>query len=160
MTYDKTTIEKMVKRMGESEFSSIPELSKDTGIPSQTLYRWKQKYLTNKESIMTKKILSSERNSVEKFNLLLESAKLEGEGLGRWLRSEGLHSESLNIWKQELQLSLSNRKKEISDELSVSKKRVKELEKELTQKEKALAEMATLMVLKKKVEILLSDAEH
>lgn len=109
---------------------------------------------------MTKKILSSERNSVEKFNLLLESAKLEGEGLGRWLRSEGLHSESLNIWKQELQLSLSNRKKEISDELSVSKKRVKELEKELTQKEKALAEMATLMVLKKKVEILLSDAEH
>jgi transposase len=158
MTYSKTTIEKMVKRMAEPEFSSIPELSKETGIHSQTLYRWRQNHLTNKESIVTKKHPSSGRNSVEKFNLLLESSKLEGEELGCWLRAEGLHSESLNIWKEELRLSLNNRRKEISDELSSSQKRVKELERELTQKEKALAEMTTLIVLKKKVEILLSDA--
>ena len=42
MTYSKTTIEKMVKRMSETGFTGIPELSKEKGIPSQTLYRWRQ----------------------------------------------------------------------------------------------------------------------
>lgn len=151
MIYNKTTIEKIVKQMREPNFSGISQLSEETGITKQTLYTWKRKYITNKESIsMSKQTVSNERTMVEKLHLLLESSKLEGEELGKWLRLQGLHSESLTIWKQELQLSLSNNRKKDSVELLDSKRRIKDLERDLLLKEKALAEMTTLMVLKKK----------
>lgn len=151
MKYNQMTVEKMVKRMSEPDFSGISKLSEETGITKQTLYIWKRKYVTNKESLVMKKQSSTtERNAVEKLNLLLESSKLEGEELGKWIRMQGLHSESLRIWKQELQLSLSNKEKTINNELLENKRRIKELEDDLIRKEKALAEMTTLIVLKKK----------
>jgi transposase len=158
MKYNQMTIEKMVKRMSEPDFSGISKLSEETGITKQTLYVWKRKYVTNKESLVMKKQSSTtERNAVEKLNLLLESSKLEGEELGKWIRIQGLHSESLTIWKQELQLSLSNKEKTINNKLLENKRRIKELEDDLIRKEKALAEMTTLIVLKKKVEMLKLD---
>jgi hypothetical protein len=47
----------------------------------------------------------------------------------------------------------------ISKDLKDAKKRIKELEKELNRKDKALAEMAALVALKKKLHHILEDSE-
>ena len=46
------------------------------------------------------------------------------------------------------------------NELKAAKKRIKDLEKELNRKDKALAEMAAIMALKKKLDIVFGDHEE
>ncbi len=156
MVYNQETVEKMVKRMESPDFAGVLQLSRECGISTTTLYRWQRKYITKKESIDMPKKRALEWNSVEKLDALLESSKLSEEELGKWIRVNGLHSESLRIWKQELSKILMNRKQETSKELLNSNAMIQELQKELFRKDKALAEMAALIVLKKKVEILMS----
>jgi len=43
-----------------------------------------------------------QRSPGEKLQLLLESQKLSGEAKGEWLRQQGLHSEHVTLWEQEL----------------------------------------------------------
>lgn len=42
------------------------------------------------------------RNAKEKLNLLLESQKVTAENEGEWLRQNGLHTEHLTLFKQDL----------------------------------------------------------
>ncbi len=42
------------------------------------------------------------KTDLEKFSLVLESKSVAEEKLGEWLRHNGLHSEHLQLWEQEL----------------------------------------------------------
>ena len=95
----------------------------------------------------------------EKYRLVLEAAGLPEDQKGAWLREKGLHSEHLPLWQQELQQIVSDKDRNKREELASAKKRIKELEKELNRKDKALAELAALIALKKKLESILEDPE-
>ena len=60
-------------------------------------------------------------------------------------------SEHLQLWQQELRDTVTDKNNENKTELKEAKKKIRTLEKEIDRKDKTLAELAALIVLKKKV---------
>ena len=138
---------------------TVNEISQETGIAPQTIYNWMQKL---KDSIHMKEQERTPEDWTlpEKNAALLEAATLSPEEEGEWLRKNGLHSGHLSLWKTEIQEALTGISRGISvKEKQQFKKQIKDLEKEIRRKDKALAEMSALIVLKKKLETLLSDED-
>jgi len=134
---------------------SVLTLSREIGVSEQSLYNWKAKYQNGGSATLQR----SPRQWTEenKYEALLEAAKLTGDDLGKWLREKGLRSEHIEMWRQEMKKNLNQQKKDA--EIRELKKKNKELERELRRKDKALAEMSALVVLKKKVDALWGDEE-
>ena len=82
----------------------------------------------------------------QKIEILAKASTLTGAKLMDWLRREGVFQAEYEQWR----LALSD---EGRASLTTTK-RIRALERELARKEKALAEAATLLVLKKKVQAL------
>ncbi len=98
----------------------------------------------------------------EKLKLVLEAASLSDQDLGGLLRQKGIHETHLQQWRLQILNALGNKncapvkpKRNAKDI-----KRIRTLEKELKRKEKALAETATLLALKKKVQEIWGDEEE
>ena len=89
------------------------------------------------------------RNAKEKLNLLLESQKVTAENEGEWLRQNGLHTEHLTLFKQDLSEIVANKTDEKDKKIKELEKKLKKAEKEILRKNDALAKMAALMMLKK-----------
>ncbi len=155
MLYAENFKKAMVQKLLLPGGPSVLSLSRETGVSEQSLYNWKAKY-QNGGSGQTQRSPRHWTNE-DKYEALLEAAKLTGEDLGKWLREKGLRSEHIEIWEQEMKKNLNQRKKD--EEIRELKKKNKELERELRRKEKALAEMSALVVLKKKVDTLWGDEE-
>ncbi len=159
MRYSRAIKESVLKKVLPPESRSIREVSTEYGISEQTIRNWIEKVdngILNLDGELSPKQLGS----AEKFHLVLEAASIPEEELGAWIREKGLHSEHLQLWQQELRDTVTDRNKENKTELKEAKKKIKSLEKELNRKDKALAEMAALVVLKKKVHQIWEDAEE
>ena len=158
MRYSRAIKESVLKKVLPPENRSTREVSKEYGIHEQTICNWIEKVdrgILNLDGELSPKQLGS----AEKFHLVLEAAGVPEKELGAWIREKGLHSEHLQLWKQELRDTVTDKNKENKTELKEAKKKIKGLEKELNRKDKALAEMAALVVLKKKVHQIWEDAE-
>jgi len=155
MLYAENFKKAMVQKLLLPGGPSVLSLSREIGVSEQSLYNWKAKY-QNGGSCQSQRSPRQWTNE-DKYEALLEVAKLTGEDLGKWLRENGLRSEHIEIWQQEMKKNLNQQKKDV--EIRALKKKNKELERELRRKEKALAEMSALVVLKKKVDILWGDEE-
>lgn len=131
----------------------VHEVSKDLGINARTIYKWMKMVKDG-----TLKVGPTEENPVafktdlEKFTLVLESKSIGEEVLGEWLRKNGLHSDHLRLWEQELAEKMTEREQKYREENQSLKKELQVTKRELHKKEKALAEMAALYTLKKKAE--------
>ena len=133
---------------------SIYAVSKETGVADQTIRNWLQKVKDGSLDSSSGELSTLHRNSSEKLNLLLKSRSLKDEELGKWLRENGIHSETLKLWEQEVREMMTDKEKQYKEELKESRHKIKELEKELQRKEKALAEVAALLTLKKKADAI------
>lgn len=141
----------------------VHEVSKESGITIQTIYKWMKQ---TKSGTLSQEMLDDTiprfKTDIEKFSLILESKAVPGDQMGEWLRKNGLHSEHLTLWEQELAATMSDTKNNADDLKAKNKqleKEAKALKKELEVKTKALAEMAALYTLKKKAEELWGDKE-
>ena len=85
---------------------------------------------------------------------MLESKGIAQDDLGAWLRKQGLHSEHLRLWEQELAEKMTAREQKYREENQELKKELNETKRELHKKEKALAELAALYTLKKKADAI------
>ena len=94
----------------------------------------------------------------EKLAAVLEATSLSDEDLGAFLRSKGLHEVQLQQWRDQMLAGLEPMTAPRGKKAPEGK-RVRELEKELRRKDKALAETATLLVLKKKAQTLWGDED-
>ena len=79
--------------------------------------------------------------------------------MGQWLRENGLHSEHITLFDQEIRDLVDYKGHSEKEEIKKLKKENKRLSEELDKKEKALAEMAALYTLKKKAEALWGERE-
>ena len=66
--------------------------------------------------------------------------------------TNGLHSEHLTLWEQELGNLMTDKQEDLKSEVRELKKQVKNLEKEANRKDRAMAEVVALLVLKKKLD--------
>lgn len=94
---------------------------------------------------------SSMRNSREKLDLLIEYQTVSEENQGEWLRQHGLHSEHLPLFRQELNELMAEKVDEKDKRIKELEKQLKETQKELNRKTDALAELAAIYTLKKKL---------
>lgn len=154
MMYSKGFRNSILKKVLPPSNKSIYEVSKEMGIADQTIRNWLQKAKDGTLESTSGEISTLQRNSLEKLNLLLKSRSLKEEELGKWLRENGIHSETLKLWEQEVKEMMTDKEKRYKEELKESKQKIKELEKELLRKEKALAEVAALLTLKKKADAI------
>lgn len=158
MRYSRAIKESVMKKVLPPEKRSIREVSKEYGISEQTIRNWIEQVgngILNLDAEFGPKYLSS----AEKFHLVLEAAGVPEEEMGAWIREKGLHSEHLQLWQQELRDTVTDKSNDNKQELRDAKKQIKRLEKELNRKDKALAEMAALIALKKKLHRILEDNE-
>ena len=158
MRYSRAIKESVLKKVLPPENRSVREVSNEYGISEQAIRNWIEKVdngILNLDGELSPKQLGS----AEKLHLVLEAAGVPQEELGAWIREKGLHSEHLQLWQQELRDTVTDKNKENKQELKEAKKKIKNLEKELNRKDKALAEMAALVVLKKKVQQIWGEAE-
>ena len=104
---------------------------------------------------------SSERTMAEKLNLLLEYQKIPEDQNGEWLRQNGLHTEHLRLFQQEITTTMANRTDEKDKKIRELEKRVKQQQKEMQKKDAALAEVVSILTLKKKLDAMrgISDGE-
>jgi len=157
MLYAENFKKAMVQKLLLPGGPSVLTLSREMGVSEQSLYNWKVKYQNGGTGEPEHHRSPRQWRDEDKYEALLEAARLTGEDLGKWLREKGLRSEHIEIWRQEMKKNLNHQKK--NTELNEAKRRIKELERELLRKDKALAEMSALVVLKKKVGILWGDEE-
>jgi transposase-like protein len=86
-----------------------------------------------------------QRSGAAKLGVVIRAEGLEGDALGAFLRREGIHFAELERWRKQAAEALSDTPRHAPST------EIRNLRAELTRKEKALAEVATLVVLKKKV---------
>ena len=162
-SYSKERKASMLVRMLPPQNASVVVLSEQTGIPEQTLYNWRKKARIE-GNIMHQNIKKvKDWTSAQKFEVVLETGKLNEIELNEYCRKTGLYPEQIAQWKKvcidanatNLELNKFDKKRARED-----KKKINNLQRELTRKEKALAEAAALLVLKKKAQNLWGDLEE
>ena len=149
----------LVRRICAPGGPSAYELSKEIGVGSSSLYLWVQKAQESAISKPSKTPKKSRRpqdwSPAEKLNAVMESAGLNEEQLGRYLRENGLHEQHLASWREQCQQAMGP---PVSPKVERQlKKENTRLNKELTRKNAALAETAALLVLSKKFNALWED---
>ncbi len=149
----------ILKKMLPPESKMAAELSEEYGVSVSTILNWKSKMNNGTLQIDDGAQSNSRRQLTEKLSLLLESKTIPEDEFGSWLRDNGLHSEHLTVWEQEVRDSVTKGEKELREELRETKKQLKQHQKELNRKEKALAEMAAIIALQKKTKMLFQDRE-
>ena len=144
----------VLRKVLPPENRSVYQVAKEAGVSPITIHSWMSKLKEGKLELDPEGTDPVPRDwpSAQKFRLLMEGRQIAAEERGEWLRTNGLHSEHLTLWEAELAGLMTDKQNNFKDEVRNLKKQVKDLERELNRKEKALAEVAALLVLKKKLD--------
>ena len=160
-SYTKEFKDALVQKVLVSSSGSVKSISGEAGVPSSTLENWIKKYCQQKGGDMPRK-KTSKWKPADKFDAVVFSVSMNEAETSEYCRRTGLYPETLEQWRreciagcEEASLGVVTRKKETHEKEWEQK--AKRLEKELNRKEKALAEMAALLVLKKKAHTIWGD---
>lgn len=141
---------------------SVAEVSQEEGIASGTLYHWRDKARLKGNVVPGNKKTTDAWPAEARLATVIEVASLSPTELGRYCREKGLYVEQVAAWREACiagQRSAQEQRGSEREELRVGKQRIRELERELHHKEKALAEVAALLVLRKKLNALWGSDE-
>lgn len=140
---------------------SIPDLVKETGIPKDTLYTWRNKYRNIQKAPGTaRNQQTGSLSNEDKLTVVIETASLSEVELGEYCRRKGFYPEQITGWRNAfVQGSTATLSKDEREQLRDQAATIKQLEKELNRKDKALAETAALLVLQKKFQALWEEPE-
>ncbi|WP_168203434.1 transposase [Oceanispirochaeta crateris] len=125
----------ILKKMMPPESRSASDLAKEYGITVSMIYNWKARM--NNGTLQVDDGVQSNRGRklMEKFSLLLESRGISEDKQGTWLRENGLHSEHLTVWEQEVRDFMTKGEQQAREELKAIKKELKKNQKELDRKD-------------------------
>ena len=152
----------IIHRMMPPNNESVLDLSNETGIPEQTLYKWKRLSKAKGIPLPGKNKRSEQWSPQDKFSVVLETATLSEIELAKYCRKKGLYVEQVKVWKDACMQAnggVAKQATELQTQLKNKNKDLKKLEKELRRKDAALAETAALLVLRKKMNAIWGDNE-
>ena len=139
------------------ENKKVSELARETGITEQTLYTWRRQLNGQGITVPGNGKNSEQWSSEDKFAVVLETAAMSVAELAEYCRRKGLYTEQIAAWRKNCSGANANVVQAAKGQREQSKgdqKRIRMLEKELNRKEKALAEVAALLVLRKKAQAI------
>jgi len=162
MRYSPERKEDVLRKMMPPQNRPIPQLALEEIISEATLYNWR-KQAREKGLLLPDGNLNPEGwTARDKFAAVIESAAFNEAEISEYCRKKGIYPEQLVQWRKACE-NANDWDREISRTLKTEKKadrkRIHQLEQDLRRKEKALAETATLLVLRKKVEAIWGDTE-
>jgi transposase len=137
--------QKLIARLTGPNAVSAAQLSRETGIKQQNLSRWLSEARNLPFQASGNEIVST-WTVEQKARILAHAAALAGDDLTRYLESEGVRLAHFRRWRLALE--------EAGEEAVGMAKQIGNLERELARKEKALAEAATLLVLREPINSL------
>jgi transposase-like protein len=158
----------MVERLCGPHAPSANELAGETGVAQSTLSKWlkaagtvapKMARRDKQKTPPTSSKRPQDLTAEEKLALVLEGATVPADELGAFLRRKGVHEAQLAEWRAAATAALRPPSKRDRKTASIEARRVRDLERELARKEKALAEVAALLVLKKKAQAIWGDED-
>jgi transposase-like protein len=162
MKYLKERKKAIIKKMMPPNNKSILQLSREEGICSATLYKWRQEARQKGQLLPDSQANPMGWASSDKFAAVIETASFNEIELSDYCRKRGLYPEQIrewraaceqaNDWDQAQNKALKEARKEDSQ-------LIKKLEIDLRRKEKALAETAALLVLTKKAQAIWGETE-
>ena len=160
MSYPKIIKEAALEKMFHTDLS-LRYISDELGIPRATLHCWKKQYslvINDKEAIIT---TAESWTPEEKFAVVLESATLNEVELNTYCREKGVYPGQIKSWREACIRGNQPQDKQLRREGNYQhqKRKINALERELKHKEKALAEIAALLVLRKKYDTLWEESE-
>ena len=158
MGYSKEFRERILEQVLPPRNRPVEEVSEQFGVSAWSVHRWKRAAKESTVAVGARR--PSDRPLTEKLTLLLEGTAVAEQQRGEWLRAQGLHTEHLSLYEQEIRQSMTNKEKRQREELERLRKEKKALERELRRKDSALAEMAALVALKKKLELIFGEDEE
>ena len=141
--------------------ADIPALAIESGIPKDTLYSWRIKHRRRDQQVKAQKTDDNSKiSSLEKFDIVIETAHMNQAEISAYCRSKGLYPEQIDAWRAQCRQANANLSPQADrKKFNEQTKEIQQLKSELNRKEKALAEAATLLILKKKVHQIWGDAE-
>jgi len=134
----------------------VLEISKETGVADVTIYQWAKRFQTG--TLSTKESFPGNFSVNQKYQLLMDYYSIPKNKTGHWLRENGVHTEHITKWKNEIGVLMTKPSKE-KDEIKKLKSELLTAHREIRKKDKALAEAAALLVLKKKYQYLWEEEE-
>ena len=152
--YSSEIKEAVLKRILTSQSVNLAELSREFGIPYNTINQWKIKALQNGVSYESDADKPDTRYTAhDKFIMVVETMGMTEAEIGEYVRSKGIYAEQLEKWRYQCETAPDS---EITN-VAVLHKTIKDLNKQCTAltkdleiKNKALAEYAAIEVLRKK----------
>lgn len=169
MTYTQGFKSNMVRKMARHNGISASALSREVGIPQQSLSRWLRDAnvvdepgnppIAKEHGRTMSPKRPQDKSAEEKLKIVIEAESIPEEQLGAFLRSNGIHEAQLCEWRA-MMLSGLQKPARPSSKTSEETRRINELEKELLRKDKALAEAAAILILKKKVQSIWGDEDE
>ena len=110
MVYAEGFRRQCLERMLGEEQITTTGLSRETGVSSTTLSRWRAegRKLEGMDSSQRDAIPPNQRSAEEKLRLLTEASKLDESELGVFLRREGVHAADLDVWRQQFTVSYTH----------------------------------------------------
>ena len=163
---------RMIQRLASPNAPSANSLSREVGVPQATLSLWLRRARTlppmtreHSDDAHSNEPKSPKSWSAEdKYRVVLEASTVADADLGEFLRKRGIHAAQLEEWRrvaaEASKAALSPTKNPNHGQSKADSKRIRELERELCRKDKALAELAALVALKKKLEIFWGDEDE
>lgn len=160
MSYPKIIKEAALEKMFHTDLS-LRHISDELGIPRATLHGWKRQYQLIKGDCETINTPAESWTPEAKFAVVLESATLSEVELNAYCREKGLFPGQIKTWREACIRGNQPQEKHLRREASYQqhKRKITTLERELKRKEKALAEIAALLVLRKKYDALWEEPE-
>lgn len=144
-SFKKNAVEKFLN----SNSGTLKSAADKLGVPISTLYGWKHKYANI--TSMTKSKKNKNYSPEQKLEILIKTSSLTEPELGTYLRSEGLLSSDLKMFKVDLVSSVPTKgRPKLDPEIVSLRSNVKSLSKDLKKTQRALAEQSARIILLKK----------
>jgi len=159
-TYSAEFKASIIAKMLPPNNANVPDLADETQIPKDTLYCWRSKARKDAGGAAVAATPAGELGSEEKFTIVVETAVLNETELSEYCRRQGLFPQQIETWRTSCrQANTAFSSKAERAKGREHQRRLKLLERELRLKEKALAEVAALLVLQKKVRAIFMEPE-
>jgi transposase-like protein len=170
MVYSQTVKDAMIRKLAMPGGKSANALARESGISQSTLSQWlldaatlePMKRLQPKTAMTSPPRRPQDLLAEERLQRVWEAARLTNEELGAFLRTHGLHEAQLQEWRQAALDALAPRRGRVERKPPATREleqRLEATERDLQRKDKALAEAATLVLLKKKVQAIWGDVD-
>ena len=140
--------EAIVRKLLLRRNQTLEEFCNENNRGLSTVSRWKTEYANVPE--MNHKKNKSKYSPSQILKILSETNSLSEEDLGLYLRKNGLHTNQLTEWRDEI-LALMNQPKVNLNKKDERDHKIKDLERNLEKKNAALAEVSALLILQKKI---------